>query len=290
MKTSLFSSHVFCNALYTFILFGISHFINAQCPIINNTNPNICLEGAGYSFNDLNSFVADTGNEIIWYDAETGGVQYNPNELVTEGTYYAGNTLGTCSNREALFVDFLVNGSGQVLDRIYCSKDNANFQSYIDDVLQPFIPSGVGVLIYSDLELTDLISPTDIIPIGATTYYMVLLDTNGCKSQIERGQIGVFATPSDPKPESQQLFCSGSNPTIADLDTDTDPSVFYNWYESLDSNGNPILPALLPTDILVSGKAYYLQIEGVFCSSNPVSILVEINTEASGSSNSLNYC
>ena len=288
MKTSLSSSHVFCNAIFAFLLFAISHNISAQCPTVNNPNPSICLDGAKYSFKDLDSYVTTAGNGIVWYNAATGGTAYNRNELVREGTYYAGDISGACGTRASLFVDFVVNGTGQVLDRIYCSKENAIFQDYIDDVLQSFIPIGGSVEIYTDLELTNAIDPLDIIPIGAKTYFMVLVDTTGCKSQIERGQIGVFPTPNDPNPELQQLFCSGSDPTVGDLNPNT--SLFYNWYESLDSTGNPILPALLPTDPLVDGKTYYLQIEGVFCSSNPISVVVTINTEESGVSNILNYC
>ncbi len=288
MKTSFLSSLVFCNVLFVFLLFGSSLKVFAQCPTVNNANPDICLDGAGYSFRDLNSFVTDGGNGIVWYTAATGGTSYNPNELVTEGTYYVGDISGNCGTRSAVTVNFTVDGIDQVLDRIYCSKENATFQSYIDDVLKPFIPADVTVQIYGDLELTTPVNPSDVIPVEAKTYYIVLTDSGGCTGQIESGQIGVFSTPSDPSPELQQLFCSGSNPTVADLNTNT--NLFYNWYESLDSNGDPIIPALLPTDALVDGNTYYMQIEGVFCSSNPVAVVVEINTEESGISSSLNYC
>ena len=288
MKTSLLSSHVLYNVLFIFLLFGISHNVFGQCPTVDDPNPSICTNGAGFTFSGLNAYVTAAGNGIRWYDNPTGGVAYNPNQLVTEGTYYAGDITGNCGDRTALFVDFVVNSIGLTLDRIYCSKENATFQNYIDDELSPFIPTGGSVTIYTDLELTNPVNPLDIIPIGAATYFMVFEDAGGCQGQIERGQIGVFATPSDPDPETEQLFCSGSNPTVADLNANT--ASFYNWYASLDSGGEPILPALLPTEALVDGETYYLQIEGVFCSSNPVSVVVTINTEESGISNTLSYC
>ncbi|WP_298532709.1 gliding motility-associated C-terminal domain-containing protein [uncultured Algibacter sp.] len=287
MKTSFLSSFVFCNALFTFLLFGISLNVFAQCPTVDNPNPSICIGGAGYTFNDLNTFVTDAGNGIAWYNVATGGTAFAPNELVFEGTYYAGDSTGSCGTRTSLFVDFVVDGSGTLPDKLYCSKENATFQTYIDDVLQTFIPVGGSVEIYTDIGLTSPVSPTDVVPIGFSTYYTVFIDTGNCESQIQRGQIGVSPTPADPTPDPNQLFCSGSNPTVADLDPNVASDFF--WYERLDSNGNPI-NQLLPTDPLVNGETYYLQIDDIFCTSNPVPVEVTINSEESGVSNTLSFC
>ncbi len=250
--------------------------INAQCPTISDPTPPPICDASGFTFNDLNAYATDAGNGIVWYDSASGGSAYNASQLVLEGTYYADDNSGTCGVRSSIVVDFQVDASGQVLDRIYCSNDNATIQDYIDDVLQSSIPSGGSVQVYNDFNLTNLANPTDAIPTGASNYYIVFVDNGGCESQQEIGQVGVFTAPVDPTPPTPQDFCIDSNPTVGDLDPGTAATNF-NWYTSLDGSGDPILPALPFSASLIDGNTYYVQVDDVFCVSNPVAVIVNID-------------
>ncbi|MEC3905816.1 gliding motility-associated C-terminal domain-containing protein [Tamlana sp. 2201CG12-4] len=290
MKTNLEPGHVFRNTFFTLLLFGLSFTLYGQCPTITDPNPTICIEGAGFNFSNLNSYAIDGGNGIVWYDAPTGGNAYLSNQLVSEGTYYAGDNTGTCGTRNAITVNFTVDPSGQNLDRIYCSNENATVQTYIDDVLQSSIPSGGSVEVYNDFSLTDQAAPTDDIPTGGTTYFIVFVDNGGCKSQLEIGQVGVFTAPEDPTPPLLQTFCADINPTVGDLVTGT-LATNYNWYDSLDFSGDPILPALSLLTPLTNGNTYYIQVDEPFCDSNPIAVTVTIDIPSdSGTSGSLDYC
>jgi gliding motility-associated-like protein len=290
MKTSLVSRNAIKSALLTLLLVSVSFVTSAQCPTLLNANPAICADGGGYDFNDLNTYATDGGDGIVWYDAPTGGAVFMPNELVVEGTYYLDNNSGTCVSRSPITVDFTVNPSGQNLDRIYCSNENATVQTYIDDVLQFSMPSGGSVEVYNDFELLNQANPTDAIPTGGSTYFIVFVDSGGCESQLEIGKVGVFSAPADPTPAALQDFCADSNPTVGDLNPGTAATNF-NWYAGLDSMGDPIQPAMSLLEPLVDGNTYYIQVEDVFCDSNPVAVTVNIDIPVeSGTPGSLIYC
>ena len=275
---------------FTMVFLWTVFSVNAQCPTVTNPNPPPICDASGYTFNDLNTFATDGGSGIVWYDAPTAGNSFNPNELVDEGIYYADDNSGICGVRASVTVDFVVDASGQNLDRIYCSNENATIQTYIDDVLQASIPSGGSVEVYNDIDLTSQASPTSTIPLGATNYYIVFVDNGGCKAQLELAQLGVFSAPIDPTPANPQPFCSDSNPTVGDLDPGTAATNF-SWYANVDGSGDPILPALPLLTPLIDGNSYYIQINDAFCESNAVEVIVNIDDPVDpGASGSLDYC
>ncbi|WP_131474406.1 hypothetical protein, partial [Neotamlana nanhaiensis] len=265
--------------------------LNAQCPTVTNPTPPPICDAAGYTFSDLSSdYVTDGGNGIVWYDADSGGSLINNNQLVEEGTYYAGDNSGSCGTRQSIVVTFQVGATGENFDQIYCSNENATVQTYISDVLSSEIPSGGSVEVYNDPALTDQANPSDALPGGAKSYYIVFVDNGGCKSQIEVGQVGVFDAPENPAPANPQTFCSDTNPTVADLNPGT-AATNYSWYANVDGSGNPIQPALSPSTVLSDGNTYYIQINSFFCTSDAVPVLVEIDDPVdAGSSDSLEYC
>ncbi len=289
MKTKDLFRNVIKTASYIMVFLYTTSSAFAQCPTISNPTPTIC-DASGYTFADLSTdYAVDGGNGIVWYNALSGGSPFNPNQLVDEGTYYADDDSGTCGVRASIIVDFQVDASGQNLDQIYCSNESPTIQTYIDDVLQPHIPSGGSVEIYTDIDLTSLANSTDPIPGGATNFFIVFVDNGGCKSQVEIGSTAVFDSPADPTPPTPQDFCSDNNPTVGDLDPGTTAS--YSWYNALDAFGDPILPALSSSTLLVDGNTYYVQINDVFCDSNPVAVTVNIDTPFDpGTSGSLEYC
>ncbi|MEL0455117.1 gliding motility-associated C-terminal domain-containing protein [Flavobacteriaceae bacterium SZ-1-7] len=292
MKTNLLFRKAFSNALFSLLLFGLSAKLSAQCPTITNSNPPPICDASGYTFANLSAdYAVDGGNGIVWYDADSGGNLYNNNQLVEEGVYYVDDNSGICGTpRASIVVDFQVNATGQNLDRIYCSNENATIQTYIDDVLQASIPAGGSVEIYTDYGLTNQASTSDLLPSGASNYFIVFVDNGGCKSQLEIGQVGVFNAPADPTPSNPQDFCSDTNPTIGSLNPGT-TATNYNWYDSLDAFGNPIQPALSLSEPLVDGNTYYIQVDDVFCVSNPVTVTVNVDDPVdAGGSAALEYC
>lgn len=289
MKTKSLFRNVIISITYVLVFFWTSFSAKAQCPSISDPLPPAICDASGFTFNDLNTYATDNGNGIIWYDVATGGIPFSGVQLVSEGTYYADDISGSCGSRLSITIDFVINPSNENFDAIYCSNENATIQTYIDDILQTSIPIGGTVAIYNDADLTDQANTTDIIPTGANNYFIVFIDNSGCESQIEIGTTAIFAAPSDPTPVSNQTFCSDANPTIADLDPGTTAS--FSWYQNIDGSGNPIPPPLSPTTTLVNGSIYYVQIDDVFCDSNPVAVSVTIDTpNEAGSSASLDYC
>ncbi|WP_204244181.1 hypothetical protein, partial [Wocania ichthyoenteri] len=261
--------------------------LHAQCPSITQP-PTPISDASGLTFLDLDA-IASAGSDVIWYNAATGGTPYNDNQLVYEGTYYAGDSSGTCGVRQALIVDFEVNDSGENLDRFFCSNDNPTFQDYIDQVLQPSIPSGGDVEIYLDFELTTIVNAIDPILSGPADYYIIFINSSGDRSQIEIGSIAVIAAPANPTPTDSQEFCSDTNPTIADLNPGT-IATNYSWYNNIDGSGNTIPPALSAGTALVDGNTYYIEIQG-FCKSEPVPVTVIISTPVdAGTASPAEFC
>ena len=290
MKTKPTRKNALFYAFFYMLLFVMSYSGFSQCPTITDPTPLPICDASGFTFNDLNTFATDGGNGIVWYDVPAGGSPFNVNELVTEGLYYADDNSGTCGSRASLTIDFELGTSGQNLDRIYCSNEDPTIQTYIDDVLQSIIPVGGSVEVYNDFELIDQGNGTDIIPIGGSDYFIVFVDNSGCKSQLELALLGVFGSPADPTTANPQLFCSDTNPTVGDLDPGTTATNF-NWYANIDGSGNPILPALSLLSLLVDGNSYYIQVNDVFCESNAVEVIVNIDIPVDpGTPGNLEYC
>tara|TARA_R110002049_G_scaffold1552_1_gene11983 strand:- start:3379 stop:8118 length:4740 start_codon:yes stop_codon:yes gene_type:complete len=289
MKIRSLFRNVLKIGVYFLLFLCMSFSVLGQCPTIPDSSPPAICDASGFTFNDLNAYAVDGGDGIRWHKVATGGSPFNANQLVSEGTYYADNSSGSCITRESIIVDFQVNRSGQSLDGIYCSNENATIQTYMDEVLQPNVPIGGSVKVYTNNILTNLANPTDPIPVGATNYFIVFVDNGGCESQVEGGSTAVFTAPADPTPTNPQAYCSDTNPTVADLNPGTTGN--YNWYENIDGSGDPVLPALDLTTSLVDGNTYYIQVNDFFCDSNPVAVNVSISVPFNpGASSSLEYC
>ncbi len=288
METRLLQRNVLRHIFLLWLLW-VPLVLTAQCPTIPNSNPAPICDASGFTFSDLNAFAVDEGNGIAWYDQATGGTQFNMNDLVLPGTYYADDITGTCGTRESIVVGFEVDPTGQKLDAIYCSNDNATMQTYIDDVLQANIPSGGSVEVYYDFDLTNLADPTDLLS-GLFNVYVIFVDNSGCRSQIESDRIIVASSPTDPTPDPLQEFCSDTNPLIGNLDPGT-TSANFSWYSSVNAMGDPIPPALLSTTPLIDGNTYYIQINDLICLSNAIAVTVNIEDPANaGLSTNLDYC
>ena len=276
--------------LYFSVFFGT--FINSysQCPTVDDPNPSIC-DASAFSFNDLSTLYAtDNGDGIVWYDALVGGSAFTSTELVQEGTYYADSNSGSCASRPSIFVDFIVNESGQVFDGFYCSDDNPTIQTFIDSDIQPFIAGGLSVEIFYDIALTIPANSTDALSSAPTNYYIVLVDGAGCESQVEIGTAAVFNSPADPTPVTPQEFCSDPiPPTVADLDTGTTNN--FEWFANVDLSGNPVPPALNLSTNLIDGENYFIRAYEGTCYSNTIEVIVNISDPVDpGTSGNDEFC
>ncbi len=281
-------------AIFILVFFLSTFKVKAQCPTLNSSPPPMPIcNASGYTLADLSAdYVLDGGNGIKWYADPTGGSPINSSQLVSEKTYYIDDNSGSCSSRLSITVTFQIHPTNAKLDGIYCSNDNPTVQTYIDEVLQPYIPLGGSVEVYNNYELTDLASTSDAIPAGAKNRYIVFYDgpnATGCSSQIEVAKTALFVAPTDPAPTNPQYVCSNTNPTIGDLDPGTLSPV--SWYQNVDINGNPIPPALSLSTALVSGNTYYVQVDDASCNSHsmPVTVIVSDPYDP-GTSNTLEYC
>lgn len=119
MKTKPTRKNALLDAFFYLLLFGLSYSGFSQCPTVTNpTPPPICI-ASGFTFSDMNTFATYGASGIVWYDASSGGSFFNPDQLVSEGVYYADNNTGTCVTRASVTIDFLVNPTGRTLDGIY---------------------------------------------------------------------------------------------------------------------------------------------------------------------------
>ncbi|WNH14319.1 gliding motility-associated C-terminal domain-containing protein [Thalassobellus suaedae] len=288
MKTKSLFRYALNYATFCFVFFWTLLSVNAQCPTVTNSNP-IILDASGYTFADLSDdYVTEVGtNGIVWYTDSTGGTIISSTQLLDEGTYYVDDSSGSCGSRTSINVTFQVPPSNQNLDGIFCSNENPDIQMYIDEVLQFDIPSGGSVEIYNDQALTDLAISTDLLS-GFYTYYIIFVDEFGNKSQIEDGETIVVESPSDPTPPTTQEFCADTSPTVGDLNPGT-ASLNFNWYASIDVNGNPSGAPLSSLNSLTNGT-YYIQTNNG-CKSNTIPVTVTIDTPRNaGTSESLPYC
>ena len=292
MKTKSLFRYALQYAIYSFVFFWTAFSLYAQCPTIPDVTPPPICDAAGYTFADLSAdFATDEGGGIVWYDALTGGNDFGSTELVSPGTYYADDSSGSCSSRNSVTVTFEVDPVpiGASLDKFYCSNDNATIQDYIDDTLASFIPSGGNVAVYYDFALTNQANASDALSLGIVNLYSVFQNSSSCTSQIKLGKSIISVAPADPTPSSPQLFCSDSSNTIADLDPGTTSSV--SWYNDIDVNGDPVLPVLPLSTILIDGNTYYVQIDDILCDSNTIPVTVTINDPFDpGTSGSTEYC
>lgn len=272
MKKNYVSNVLPMKLLLLLLLFLPALKAQSQCPTVP-VSPQVICDASLLTFGDLDAFATAASNPIRWYNNPTGGTALPPSQLVREGTYYAGDTTGNCGTREELVVDFTVGPTMQSLEAIFCSNEEPTIQSYINESLAANIPTGGTVEIFSDFGLTDRRDPSETIPENAN-YFIVFVDSDGCRSQVESGSTAVFVSPEIPTPQTVQEFCSDTSPTIADLDPGTDGN--FNWFSDVDSSNDPLPPPLPLSTPLVDGTTYFVQANNFFCESDVTAVTVSI--------------
>ncbi|MEP1487572.1 MAG: hypothetical protein ABJK28_03990, partial [Algibacter sp.] len=246
MKTICTQKNALFYAFFYLLFFGISTSGFSQCPTVDNSTPSpICEEGSGLTYEALTTLLVNDGSittngaTIRWYTSLTGGTPFSSNELVRqEGVFYIDDNddLVDCSPRGLINISFAVSATNSEFEEFYCSDENPTVETFINDALQSFIPSGGIVTVYNDFSTNDVALPAQAITSSAA-FEVVFQDAGGCTSQIENGLAIYIDKPDAPIITSPQSFCNSGGIifTIADIDIGTATNV--EWYNSSDASG-----------------------------------------------------
>ena len=205
---------------------------------------------------------------IVWYDALTGGnVVTSSTALVDGEIYYAAYQGATCesSSRLAITVTLTDEPTPTTTNTTqqFCAGNNPR----VADLQTNESP----IVWYDALTGGNVLNSTTALVDGAI-YYAAYQGTI-CESS-SRLAITVSLTdePAPTTSNTTQQFCAVNNPTVADLQTNESPIV---WYDAL-TGGN----VLNSTTALVDGAIYYAAYQGTICeSSSRLAITVSLTDE-----------
>ena len=109
-------------------------------------------------------------------------------------------------------------------------------------------------------------------PATTTTYTVVVTDANNLSSAPASVTVTVNPIPSAPTATTPQTFCSGTNPTVANLVATGTGANTINWY-NVPTGGT----ALASGTALTTGTYYVSQTDGNGCESARTSVTVTVN-------------
>ncbi|WP_347051948.1 gliding motility-associated C-terminal domain-containing protein [Flavobacterium olei] len=163
---------------------------------------------------------------IVWYDAPTAGNVIAPATALTSGTYYAALTdAGTgCESASRLAVTVIVNDPGTPTlvtagTQNFCTVNAPTFASvqFTQSNIVWYTAATGGTVIPSTTALT------------SGTYFAAISDpTTGCESAVRLSVNVSVSNPATPTTTAaSQTFCTGTNPTVANIQVN-EPNVV--WY------------------------------------------------------------
>ncbi|MBA5793794.1 T9SS type A sorting domain-containing protein, partial [Flavobacterium sp. xlx-221] len=191
-----------------------------------------------------NKKVADlvvTGTNVKWYANATITTPLNLTDVLTNGTYYATQTVNGCESvsRTPVVVTIHNTAAPTATDQAYCIAENKT--------VADLVVTGTNVKWYANATITTPLNPTDVLT--NSTYYATQT-VNGCES-VSRTPVVVTIHNTAAPTAADQAYCIAENKTVADLVvTGTD----VKWY-----NGATATTPLNTTDVLVSGTYYASQ-------------------------------
>ncbi|KAF2519493.1 T9SS type A sorting domain-containing protein [Flavobacterium salilacus subsp. salilacus] len=210
----------------------------------------------------VGSVVADlqvtTGEGISWYTAETGGTELAPDTMLSEGTYYASQSIGDCeSMRIPVEVTFIPLPAAPVIaDDIQTFCNNAT--------LANINITGEGVLWYTTATGGTALPANMALNPGTSIYY-ASQTVNGCESSARTAVAVVLNVTASPVVENLALC---GNSTVADLMAE---GTNIQWY-NVATGGMP-----LAMDAAITGGTYYASQTINGCESPRVAATVTIN-------------
>ncbi|QOG04154.1 T9SS type B sorting domain-containing protein [Flavobacterium sp. MDT1-60] len=217
-----------------------------------------------------------SGQNIKWYNNSTGGdLLLSNTSLQDQTTYYISQTINGCeSNRYPVLIKVK-----EVLPPVITSPKTFCIQQ--NATLNTVQVTGQSIKWYDASTAGNLLPNTFLLQNG-TTYY-ASQTINGCESERTPVTINIESTPP-PTGNANQPFCSGQNPTIANLDI---TGSLIKWYDAL-NNGS----LLAETTNLQNGKTYYASQTISSCESQRLAVTVSVGNTPNAplEINSRAYC
>lgn len=224
--------------------------INPPVPTTANTTQNFCKRKS-LKF----SSIAVSPSTVKWYDAVTGGKEYLLTDDLVSGTYYAAALSSGCESSERLKVVVNVTdpGTPELINKgvqFFCATGTTSFADI------QFKTPIVGNIVWYDNLTGGTIIPSSSILTSGTYYATILEPLSLCESE-ERLKVEVIVSNTIPAPttnKSTQDFCSIAKPTIADIQVNEAPVV---WFKDATD-----IIELAPTELLEDKKSYFGVIKG----------------------------
>ncbi|TDU39756.1 gliding motility-associated-like protein [Gelidibacter sediminis] len=245
----------------------------SQCPTVTNQFQSFCdLEAPMIS--DLDA--TNNGGGVFWYATATSTTRLsNSTGLINGEDYFADNATGSCGTRQRVEVKIYGPPSGLSFQGVCVDSANeatiANLFAGGNDI-QWYDRANGGTPLASTTVLND-----------DTIYYVDQGNPDtGCRSSRRSVYVNVGVTPV-PTGDALQEFCSGTQPTIANLVA----SGTNHWYSTI-SSGSP-----LPDDtLLVDGQTYYATTYDDICESEErLEVTVQfVAPNDSGTNGSIDIC
>ncbi len=213
-----------------------------------------------------------TGTSVKWYTQATGGTALASTTALTNGTYYASQTLNSCesASRAQITVAITATPAPTASNQTFCEIANATVAN--------LVATGTSVKWYTQATGGTALASTTALTNG--TYY-ASQTANSCESA-SRAQITVTITATPAPTASNQTFCEIANATVANL-VATGTSV--KWYTQATGG-----TALASTTALTNGTYYASQTANSCESATRAQIAVTITATPAPTASNQTFC
>mgnify|MGYP000243340101 CR=1 FL=1 len=221
-----------------------------------------------------------TGTNVKWYLQSTGGIALDPTSDLTDGTYYASQTLNnTISCESTTRASTIV-----TITKTPAPSGSGNQLVCNSGTISNLVATGTSILWYANATGGSPLNPTTALVNGATYYASQTL--SACESVNRLSVSVVINQPISPIIQNEESFCASENATITSLTNRVTNTNTVNWYLTPNST-----TPLSVTDKLVNGAIYYgaaFTSTPLFCESSPrttVKVNIESPSKPEGNSN-----
>ncbi len=212
-------------------------------------DPTVCSSDDVQDLYTLISAEADTDGEFtLDGDVITDG-QMDPSGF-EPGTYEVIYTVTAdedqCGGDDTATLNITVTETPEAptgTDATFCAVEGATA-----DELQVEGDDNATFMWYADADLTTMVNAEDLLEDGE--YYVTQTVGEGCESEAAVVTVTINDSDAPTTGTNNPEFCEADNPTIADLDVDTDGEI--TWYDSADGDN-----ALGTSTSLTNGTTYY---------------------------------
>ena len=212
-----------------------------DAPTVNNTELTFCNAG---TVADLEA----TGDNIEWYAEETGGTALTEDEALSNGTYYASQTVNGCESSARTAVTVIIN-----VIEVPVAEAEQNFCN--SATVADLISEGENTIWYDAFEGGNILTDETALE-NEGVYYAAAIDGD-CES-LTRTEVTVFINVVDaPQGDDVQQIAvdTPEDATLEDIEIELADGAVVTWYASEEDfeAGN----ALPEGTVLVSGETYY---------------------------------